>query len=125
MRSHASAAMRSTGPSITVADYEEGRVFQRRGATADIVVSGAYTGRPATVEARVVLEGTKKEVVPWTVVDGSPSNGIFMGVLRHVPQGGWYNVQARQGDNHAILSRGSNKWGVGILVACLGQGFQP
>jgi hypothetical protein len=108
-------------PSITLADFEDGRIFQRKGAGADITVSGTYTGTPKAIEARVVKDSALAEIVPWTVIDASPKNGIFLGVLHHVPQGGWYNIQVRHGSEHAVASSGSHKWGVGMLVACLGQ----
>lgn len=107
--------------SIAVTDYEDGRIFQRRGDSADIVVSGTYTGMPVAVEARVVRYGTSEEVVPWSVVDECPKNGIFLGKLAGVPQGGWYNIQTRNSKNHDISSLGSNRWAVGILVGCIGQ----
>ncbi|NIQ39949.1 MAG: hypothetical protein GTN81_15390 [Proteobacteria bacterium] len=107
--------------SLTVTDFEEGRIFQRRGRSADIIVSGTWSGPLNTIEARVVRDGTLEEIVPWTVIDVSPQNGIFLGTLPDVPQGGWYNVQVRDSKNHRVASNGSNKWGVGMLVACLGQ----
>jgi hypothetical protein len=108
-------------PSITLADFEDGRIFQRNGAGADITVSGTYIGAPNAIEARVVTDSTLVEIVPWTVIDASPKNGIFLGVLPRVPQGGWYNIQVRHGSEHGVASSGSHKWGVGMLAACLGQ----
>jgi hypothetical protein len=107
--------------SIAVTDYEDGRIFQRRGDRRDIVVSGTYTGMPAAVEARVVRYDTSEEIVPWSVVDACPKNGIFLGKLAGVPQGGWYTIQVRNSKNHDISSCGSHRWAVGILVGCIGQ----
>ncbi len=107
--------------SIAVTDFEDGRIFQRNGRSADIVVSGIYTGKPGAIEARVVRDRTYDEVVTWTVIDASPRNGIYVGVIPDVPQGGWYNIQARSTENRDALTGGTHKWGVGILVACLGQ----
>jgi hypothetical protein len=107
--------------SITVTDFAEGRIFQRSGRGTAIAVSGTYSGKPGAIEARVVRDGTYDEVVAWTVIDASPQNGIYVGVIPDVPQGGWYNIQVRSSANHLILDRGTSKWGVGILVACLGQ----
>ncbi len=107
--------------SIQITDFKEGRIFQRKGTIGSIIISGVYTGLPRAIEARVLRNGTSEEVVPWTVVDPSPRNGIFLGELSGVPQGGWYNIQVRDSRNHAVSSRGSHKWAVGILVACLGQ----
>ncbi len=108
-------------PSIAVADFEDGRIFQRKDRSAKIVVTGTYTGVIDGVEARVIRDGSSEEIVPWTLIDKSPKNGIFVGVIPNVAQGGWYNVQVRDSINHAVSDRGLHRWGVGILVACLGQ----
>ena len=106
---------------IAVTDYEDGRIFQRRGNSRDMVVSGTYTGRPVAIEARVVRHDASEEIVPWSVVDACPKNGIFLGKLAGVPQGGWYNIQVRFCKNHEVSSLGSHKWAVGMLVGCIGQ----
>ncbi len=108
-------------PSINVTEYEEGRILQRRGTSADVLVSGTYIGVPVAVEARVVKNDTSEQVVPWIVVDTSPENGIFMGMLDGVPQGGWYDFQVRFVNDHNVIDHGMHKWGVGILIACIGQ----
>ena len=117
------AAMHPTDvqPELSLADIEAGRIFQRQGKDADIVVTGTYTGVSGPVEARVVNSGTDAVVVPWTVVDGSPENGLYTGILRHVPQGGWYRLQVRSGLTPWVVRKGVNRWGVGLLVACSGQ----
>ncbi len=107
--------------SIAVTDFEDGRIFQRNGRSADIVVSGIYTGQPGAIEARVVRDHNNDAVVTWAVVDASPQNGIYVGVIPNVPQGGWYNLQVRTVQNREVMDSGTHKWGVGILVACLGQ----
>ncbi|MCK5487794.1 MAG: hypothetical protein KAI86_16360, partial [Desulfobacterales bacterium] len=113
------ATLRSS--SINLSDFVNGRIFQRKHRSADIVVSGTYTQQIEAIEARVVKDGTFEEVVPWTVIDASPRNGIFVGALTDVPQGGWYNIQVRNTIHPEISIHGTHKWGVGILVACLGQ----
>ena len=113
------AATRSA--SINLNDFANGRIFQRKHRSDDIVVSGTYTAQMEAIEARVVKDGTAEAVVPWTVIDASPRNGIFVGTLADVPQGGWYNLQVRSATHPEISSHGTRKWGVGMLVACLGQ----
>lgn len=108
-------------PDLTLADIQPGRIFQRQGKGADIVVTGTYTGISGPVEARVVISGSNAPAVPWTVVDGSPENGLFTGILRQVPQGGWYRLQVRSGLTPGVVKEGRNPWGVGMLVACIGQ----
>ncbi len=108
-------------PELTLADITAGRIFQRQGKDADITVSGTYTGVPGAVEAQVVAAATDAVVMPWTVVDGSPENGLFTGILRQTPQGGWYRLQVRSSITPWVITTGSNRWGVGILVACIGQ----
>ena len=110
-----------SAPAITLSDVANGRIFQRKNRRAQIVVSGTYTRQIEAIEARVVKDGSAEEVVPWTVIDSSPRNGIFVGALPDVPQGGWYNLQVRSTAHPEISIQGSHKWGVGMLVACLGQ----
>ncbi|MGD2185330.1 MAG: sialate O-acetylesterase [Desulfobacterales bacterium] len=113
------ATLRS--PAINLSDFVNGRIFQRKSRSANIVVSGTYTQQVDAIEARVVRDGTFETVVPWTIIDASPRNGIFVGALADVPQGGWYNLQVRSTTHPEISSHGTHKWGVGMLVACLGQ----
>lgn len=108
-------------PAIALHDFQEGCIFQRTGQAADIVVSGTYSGPVKTVDARVARAGNNVNVVPWTVIDRSPKDGIFMGILPEVPQGGWYRIAVRVGNQPEIQDRGQARWGVGILVACIGQ----
>jgi hypothetical protein len=108
-------------PTLTLNDFEDGSIFQRRGQSADIVVSGTYKGQVEAIEARIVSNSTIEEILPWTVIDSAPRNGIFVGTLAEVPQGGWYNIQVRSHNDHTIFINGQHKWGVGMLIACLGQ----
>jgi hypothetical protein len=108
-------------PSISLTDIEDGRVFQRKGRRAEIVVSGTYKGHVEAIEARVVRNNTFEEILTWTVIDDAPQNGIFVGELEDVPQGGWYNIQVRSRTDHSVAISGKHKWGVGVLIACLGQ----
>ena len=108
-------------PELTLTDIQEGRIFQRQGTDADIVVSGTYTGVSGPVEARVVSADSRAVMMPWTVVDSSPENGLFTGILHHVPQGGWYRLQVRSGLTPWVVEKGASRWGVGMLVACIGQ----
>ena len=110
-----------TLPAIILTDFADGRIFQRQGNSADIVISGTYKGTLQAIEARVVHSDTQTQIVPWTVVDPFPANGIFVGRLDNVPQGGWYNLQVRSQSNHRIMVNGRHRWGVGMLIACLGQ----
>jgi len=114
--------------SISVTDFSAGRVHQRAaGTTAKTVTfTGSYTGTaPTTVEVKVVNQSGGATVVDWTSIGSlSVGGGVWSGTLS-VPQGGWYNFIARGKDGGgsilATASQSSNKWGVGILVAMLGQ----
>lgn len=108
-------------PTITLNDFADGRIFQRQNRQADIVVSGEFTGTISGIEARVVRYGRVDAVVPWTVIDDAPGGGIFLGLLPGVPEGGWYALEVRATDHHTIQSTGQHRWGVGILMACIGQ----
>ncbi len=108
-------------PVIKVNDFEAGRIFQRKGSSADIMVSGTYQGSPEGIEAQVVDHGTGEVILPWTLVDSAPTNGVFMGIISEVPQGGWYRILVRFSNQLKVSSTGQASWGVGILVGCIGQ----
>jgi hypothetical protein len=108
-------------PHIKLNDFADGRIFQRQGRQADIIVSGVYTGSLSAIEARVVRHGRDEVVVPWMTIDDAPRNGIFLGLLPGVPEGGWYVLEVRAGDAPNLHARGRNRWGVGILIGCIGQ----
>jgi hypothetical protein len=75
------------------------------------------------VEARVLQHGTNTAVVDWTRIDSTPGGGTFSGNLT-VPQGGWYNIEVQALDSAGSVigsSRGTNKWGVGMIILCIGQ----
>ena len=108
-------------PSVRLNDFAEGRIFQRHGNSADIVISGTYTGPVDAIEARIVGSETHAQIVSWAIIDPAPANGIFVGRLADIPQGGWYNLQVRSHSNHSVFDNGRHRWGVGMLVACLGQ----
>jgi hypothetical protein len=109
-------------PALILTEFADGRIFQRIGNRADITVSGQYNGPSGVVEARVLRWDTEKAVVlPWTEIDPKPQDGMFLGVLPQVPQGGWYRLQVRSRANPARVVDGNRRWGVGMLVACIGQ----
>lgn len=109
-----------TTSGITVIDLVERRVVQRSGTSAQVAVSGTYSGAPTSIQARVVLHDTMTGVVPWTTIVPTPTGGVFSGSLT-VPQGGWYNIQVRHGDDTATVANGTARWGVGLVVALSGQ----
>jgi hypothetical protein len=116
----------TTAPTITVNDFANYRVFQRDigGTSKSVTVSGTYSDMNWNrVEARVLHHGTNAAVVDWTTIDTMPGGGTFSGNLI-VPQGGWYNIETRALDGAGSVigsSIGTNKWGVGMLILCIGQ----
>lgn len=108
-------------PAIRLHDFDERRIFQRSGKSADIVVSGVYQGRPDAIAARVSNHSNQDWSTPWTVIDSNPTDGVFMGILPEVPQGGWYRLAVRFSNDQNIMDEGRSRWGVGLLAACIGQ----
>ncbi len=111
----------AASPVIALNEFADGRIFQRQGHAADIIVSGSYQGAFGAIEARVIHRDRGLEVVPWTVIDAAPRNGIYLGLLPRVPQGGWYLLEVRAQDRPDVSVRGRDSWGVGMLIACIGQ----
>lgn len=110
----------NTSDAVALSDLRPNQIVQRTGTSADIVVSGVYTGTVTSIQARVVQAGTSTEVVGWTTVDSSLSGGVFSGTIT-TPQGGPYNLQIRAGNNNALTSNGANSWYVGALISVSGQ----
>jgi hypothetical protein len=112
--------------SITVNDFPNYRVLQRDigGASKNVTISGTYSNTVWDhVDARVLQHGTNTAVVDWTTIDTTPGGGTFSGNLI-VPQGGWYNIEVRALNGAGTMlgsSRGTDKWGVGMIILCIGQ----
>ncbi len=111
---------------FAVSDFPNYRVFQRDigGTSKNVTLSGTYANMTWNrVEARLLGHGTNTALSNWATIDSTPGGGTFSGSLS-VPQGGWYNieVQALDGAGSVIAtSRGTNKWGVGMNILCIGQ----
>jgi hypothetical protein len=113
-------------PTIAVTDFANYRVFQRDigGTSKSVTISGTYSNMDwSRVEACILQHGTSSVVVDWATIDTTPGGGTFSGNL-NVPQGGWYDIEVRAIDSGGSVlgsSRGINKWGVGMLILCIGQ----
>lgn len=107
---------------ITLTDIASNKIFQRSNGSADVTISGTYTGTPTNIEYRIVDDGTDTPITShdWTTLEAGPSGGVFSGVVS-VAQGGFYNIDVRFSNDHATIDNGVNAWGVGVLVGCIGQ----
>jgi hypothetical protein len=108
--------------SLTLTSPAAGRIFQRVGTTGVISVTGTYSGSPASIEARLVLDGTNTAVsgFDWSTKVAGPSGNAFSFNFASVPEGAWYNVQIRDSAvPGAVVASG--KVGVGVLVPLIGQ----
>jgi hypothetical protein len=113
-------------PTIAVNDFANYRVFQRDigGTSKSVGITGTYSNMNwSRVEARLLQHGTDMAVLDWATIDSTPGGGTFSGNLT-VPQGGWYNIEVRAVDGSGSVigsSRGTNKWGVGMVILAIGQ----
>lgn len=113
---------------IACTDLTADRVYQRvaGGTTKTITFAGTYVGdAPASVEVKIVNQSDASTVQDYAALSSATiAGGNWSGTLS-VPQGGWYNFLARSKDGGgsvlAISSQTANKWGVGVLVAMIGQ----
>lgn len=99
------------------------RIHQHAANVATIAVSGSYTGTPATIQARVVNNGTSSPVtgLDWFTAVASPSGGAFSFNIANVPKAlQWYQIQVRFSDDTAVNAT-SGKVAVGELIAMVGQ----
>ena len=124
----ATLTVNAVTPSMGVNDFPNYRVFQRDigGTSKGVAISGTYTNMNwYGIDARVLQHKSTSEIVGWTTINSNPASGTgtFSGILP-VPQGGWYNIEIRARDsagNIIGISRGTNKWGVGMIILCIGQ----
>jgi hypothetical protein len=109
---------------ITLTDFADKTVAQRSGTTGSLTISGTYSGTPTHIEYDVVQYGTTTEVVAWATLVNSPSAGTFSATATGIPQGYgplWYSVRVRYSNDHAVISTGTHKVGVGIIASVIGQ----
>lgn len=96
------------------------RVYQRVGMAKTLSIGGTCAGNPSAIQARVVDATTLAEVTAWATVATNPAGDVWTGQIS-VPQGSWYKIQVRDGGNFALSAQSSNKFGVGIVMALIGQ----
>lgn len=90
-----------------------------------ILISGSYIpGTAERIEARVVkFDHLEQAVTKWSSLKLLSREKQFEGGLQ-VPQGGWYRTQIRAVDGEEKIIDtilGDHKWGVGMLILCIGQ----
>ncbi len=115
-----------TVSTLTLTDFANYRVFQRDlgGTSKGVTISGSYSNMTwSRIEARLLRHATSTVVLDWVTIDATFGGGSFSGSLT-VPQGGWYNTEVRAVDGSGGVlasSRGTDKWGVGMLILVIGQ----
>lgn len=106
---------------ITVTELDTDRVFQRDGTARSMTFAGTYTGNPDQIQIRIILDSDSSVAQDWTTLGSqSIAAGSWSGTLS-VPQGGPYRFSARVLGNTAITATSANKWGIGAVIAALGQ----
>ncbi|MBU0678629.1 MAG: hypothetical protein KJ626_10985 [Verrucomicrobia bacterium] len=110
----------STPQYITVDAFIDKHIIQRVGTNGSLQLSGTYTGTPTAIEARIVSTNGS-EITAWATVDASPSGETWSGTVSGIPEGGWYRVETRYSNATSVTNDTSNRFGVGILIAFLGQ----
>jgi hypothetical protein len=115
-----------TAGTLTLNDFTNYRVFQRDigGTSKSVTITGTYSNLNwSRIEARILRHASSTVVLDWTTIDSTFGGGTFSGGLT-VPQGGWYNLEVRAVDaSEAVIgsSRGTHKWGVGMIILAIGQ----
>lgn len=106
----------------TVTNHAADRIFQRVGTTKTITFAGTYTGTVVDAIEVQIVDGTSGATVQdWTALGSlSAAAGAWSGTLS-VPEGCWYKFKARVAGNPATVSTSTNQFGVGLLVALIGQ----
>ena len=96
------------------------QVVQRVRGKADVPLI-LPTPLGGKVEARVLKD--KQMVLDWQACGVARPNEPFNGMIRGVPEGGWYTVDVRVTDDHQqVLADGHvDHVGIGIVIGVIGQ----
>lgn len=107
---------------LTISEFKSQRVFQRQGTSKEIELSGTYVGAdPLAVEARLINAEDGSVASEWLPLSSSlVGSGSFSGKIV-APQGGWYKTQIRDSAKPTAVTTSTNKWGVGVVIALIGQ----
>jgi hypothetical protein len=122
VRGGAGAGGSETGTIPAITEIAPDRIFQRVGTSKTITFAGTYTGNPSSIQVQITDANTAAVIQAWTTLESqSIAGGNWSGTLS-VPQGGWFKWQARFTLNTGVTGPiSTNKFGVGMLIACLGQ----
>ncbi|MEP5253999.1 MAG: sialate O-acetylesterase [Winogradskyella arenosi] len=98
---------------LTITNIDEYQIFQRSSSnTADILISGSYTGTPTAIEASFNGEN-------YVTIDANPSNGEFTGTLANQNVGqGTLDVRFT---NDTSKTSSVNNVGIGDIYVIAGQ----
>lgn len=110
--------MAVAGPTIT--GFADRTIVQRASGEGQFDASGTYTGTPAGIEVRAV-DSTGKEVRTWKDAALVAAKKQWRVTLDHVPEGGWYHLQARDKGAPATQVQSKTRFGVGIIILLMGQ----
>jgi hypothetical protein len=117
-----SAGAAAVNAVLALTDPTNLTVYQRVGTNKSLAVSGSFTGSIAQVQARAVPVGTSLSdtSVAWSNVATDNTAKTYSGNVV-VAQGGWYVWQVRDAANAATNAVGVDKFGVGLVIALIGQ----
>lgn len=101
-----------TGSGITITSPVDYQTIQRSGTTANITISGTYSGSPTAIEAR--FNGGS-----WATIVASPAGGTFTGTLSSQNQG--QGVLEVRYTNDTATTDDINFFGIGDVYLCAGQ----
>lgn len=108
-------------PAVSIASFEDKTVVQRDSGMGSFDVTGAYSGTPSGIQARVVDSTGLREIRPWKSVTMVAATKKWNVLLDGIPQGGWYRVEARYQGQTTTPTRSTSRFGVGIIIVMAGQ----
>ena len=106
---------------LTLDAHPDKFVVQRSAGQGELAISGTAGNSVSTVEARVVRDADGTVILGWSTVDSAPTHGTWSGALSRIPEGGWYRVEVRDADAPSNGYATGERFGVGMVIACVGQ----
>jgi len=114
-------ASQALGGEITSIDtFDDGMVIQRVGHTGTLHLSGQFSGKLSSIQARVLSKTSGKKITSWKKIEFTTETNQWAGTLAGISEGGWYCVEVKAGTRGDVIET-DNGFGVGVVIAFIGQ----
>ncbi|MFC1735540.1 sialate O-acetylesterase [Candidatus Hydrogenedentota bacterium] len=106
---------------LTIDPFDDYTIRQRVAHVGAMPVSGTVGKQISAIETQVVEAESGKAVIGWYKIEATIGDGKWRGIIKNIPEGGWYEIRLRSADNHDVTAESESRFGVGIIITFTGQ----